>query len=419
MVKKYSFGHAPAMTNDLEIKNDFPLLAAQPTLAFLDNAATTHKPAVVIDAEAQVYRAAYANIHRAVYDLAETATQQFEDARARVAAFIGAAAPQEIIFTSNASAALNLAAHIEGQRIQAGDELLISIAAHHSNVLPWMRLATARGAKIVWIEVNKEGRLDIDDMRKKISACTKVVAVAHVSNVLGDVAPIADICAAAHAVGAHVVVDGAQSSCRMLIDVQALGADYMAFSAHKMYGPTGVGWLWAKGQLLEGAEPLNAGGGTIKTVSREKIEWADVPWRFEAGTPDIAGVIALHALFDYLEQVGMDNVWQHDQALLEYLLQKLSAVEGIQIYGATDTRDRAALISFTYSVAGKVIHPHDVAQLCNTDNVAIRGGHHCAQPLMQTLGVDALNRVSAGMYTTAADVDQLVGALAHIAEKFA
>lgn len=398
-------------TNDLNIKKDFPLLTANPKLAFLDNAATTQKPSSVIDAEAAVYRTNYANIHRAVYDLAASATAAFEGARARAAQFMGAAASHEIIFTPNASTALNLAAYIEGQKLQSGDEMLVAVAGHHSNILPWMRLQKTTGAKVVWLETGSDYRVDKADFTKKLSRRTKLVALAHVSNVLGDVVPVAELAALAHQAGARVVVDGAQSSCRIPINVKELGADYMAFSAHKMYGPTGVGWLWGKEELLAAGEPLVSGGGTIANVTRQTITWADVPWRYEAGTPDIAGVIALNTLFDYLETVGMDAVWQHDQAVTAYMLPRLLELPGITMYGSTENKERAALISFTYSVSGKVVHPHDVAEICNQHQVAIRGGHHCAQPLMESLGVETLNRVSAGMYTTPQDIDRLVAAL--------
>ncbi len=406
-------------TTDLGITADFPLLSAKPGLVFLDNAATTHKPGVVIDAEADVYRTAYANIHRAIYDLAQTATQAFEGARERAAAFIQAASSREIIFTNNASAALNLAAYIEGQKLQPGDEILVSVAGHHSNILPWLRLAQEKKARIRWMEITPDFRLDMASIKQAVTKRTKVVALAHVSNVLGDVAEVAAIAALAHSVGARVVVDGAQSSCRMPIDVQVLDVDYMAFSAHKMYGPTGVGWLYAREELLSPAQPLMAGGGTIKTVTREAIEWADVPWRFEAGTPDIAGVTALTSLFNYLEKIDMKKVWEHDQALTEYLLEALTTLPGINIYGPTNKANRAALFSFSYSIQGKMIHPHDVADICNTFNVAIRGGHHCAQPLMHTLGVETVNRASSGIYTTTQDIDRLIEALKNVNEVFA
>ncbi|MBI3255442.1 MAG: SufS family cysteine desulfurase, partial [Candidatus Andersenbacteria bacterium] len=405
---------------DLNIKGDFPIFKNNPGLVFLDNAATTQKPGSVINAEKEFYETTYANIHRAMYDIAAKATEMFEGVRGQVGEFIGAHSPlQSIIFTRNASEALNLAAYIEGQRLQAGDEILVSVAGHHSNILPWMRLAGEKKLKLTWIEVGEDGRLDIQDLKGKLNSNVKVVAIEHVSNVLGYVNPIKDLCATIHEVGARVVVDAAQSSCRMPIDVQDLNADYVAFSGHKMYGPTGSGWLYAKKALLEIASPLLSGGGTVKKVTRESILWADSPWRFEAGTPDIASVIGLGATLNYLSAVGMEAVWEHDQEVMQYGLKELNKLPFVKLFGPTGTEDRAAIFSFVvHDSQGKGIHPHDVAEICNSAGVAIRGGHHCAQPLMQALGVETLNRASVGMYNTPEDIDRLVEALLRSHETF-
>jgi cysteine desulfurase/selenocysteine lyase len=418
---------------NLNVKKDFPIFSHQPGLVFLDNAATTQKPAIAINAEKEFYETTYTNIHRATYDIATRATDLFEGTRAKVKRFInvpirhpgGVEWLGEILFTRNASEALNLAAYILGQSLKEGDELLVSVAGHHSNILPWMRLATAKKLVLKWIEITVDGRLDIAGLKKNLSSKTKVVAVEHVSNVLGYVNPLAEIVAAAHEVGAVVVADAAQSSCRMPIDVTALDVDFMAFSGHKMYGPTGSGWLYGKKHLMAEAEPLLVGGGTIKTVTREKIEWAEAPFRFEAGTPDIASVVALGSTLDYLSQIGMQNVWEHDQALTKYGLEKLLAVPGFKLFGPQDGINRAAIFSFLIEVnlsagrqGGKAVHSHDVAEIANSMNVAMRGGHHCAQPLMQALQVEDVNRASLGMYNSEADIDALVEVLAKVQSVF-
>lgn len=398
------------MTN-LGINIDFPIFKHHPSLVFLDNAATTQKPSVVINAEKEFYETTYANIHRATYDIAVQATDLFEGVRSQAADFIGANAPGEIVFTRNASEALNLAAYVIGQSLTAGDELLISVAGHHSNVLPWMRLAQEKKATIKWVEITKEGRLDIDSFKKNLSARTKVVVFEHVSNVLGYVNPVQDLSTMAHAVGALVVVDAAQSSCRMPINVQTLDVDFMAFSGHKMYGPTGSGFLYGKQVYLASAEPLLVGGGTIKKVTRQTIEWEKSPWRFEAGTPDIAGVVGLGACLTYLKKVGMGTMWQHDQELTAYIAEQLACLPFLKLYGPKVLQDRAAIFSFLIEVDGQTLHSHDVAEICNKSGVAIRGGHHCAQLLMQALGVEDVNRASFGAYNTTEDVDVLVAAL--------
>lgn len=393
--------------NDLQMKKHFPIFTTHPKLAFLDNAATTQKPEVMMETQKKFYETTYANIHRATYDLAAKATEMFEGVRQNIADFVGAASPHEIVFVRNASEALNLAAFMAGQNLRKGDELLVSVAGHHSNGLPWMRLAKEKNLQLHWIGVTKEGRLDVAGLKDKLSAKTKVVALEHVSNVLGYVNPIADISEAAHTVGAIVVVDSAQSSCRMPTDVQKLGADFIAFSGHKMYGPTGVGWLWARREILQAAEPMLAGGGTIVKVTQEEITWADTPFKFEAGTPDIAGVVAMGGTIDFLRGVGLDAIWEHDQEIMRYALPRLQSISGLKLFGAQEPVDRAAIFSFLL----RGIHSHDVVEICNERQIAIRGGHHCAQPLMAVLDVEDVNRASFGMYNTKEDVDRLVEAL--------
>lgn len=407
------------MPTDLENKKDFPLFGHHPKLVFLDNAATTQKPQAAIDAEKTFYEITYANIHRALYDIASKATDMFEGVREQVGKFIGSDSPASIIFTRNASEALNLAAYIEGQKLAPGDQIMVSVAGHHSNVLPWMRLSKEKKLKLTWIEVGGDGRLDIEGFKKSLSKKTKLVAFEQVSNVLAYVNPVKEMIAAAHEVGARVVVDAAQSSCRMPIDVADLDVDYMAFSGHKMYGPTGSGWLYAKKELLADATPLLSGGGTIKKVTREEIVWADSPFKFEAGTPDIASVIGLGATLHYLSVVGMEAVWEHDQQVMEYALTELKKLPWVDLFGPADRESRAAIFSFlVHDARDTVIHPHDVAEICNSLGVAIRGGHHCAQPLMQALGVETVNRASVGMYNSAEDIDRLVEALTRAHKMF-
>ncbi len=358
-------------------------------------------------AQKEFYETTYANIHRATYDIAAKATDLFEGVRQSVAHSIGASSADEVVFLRNASEALNVAAFIAGQNLAEGDELLVSIAGHHSNALPWVRLAKAKKLKLIWIELTSKGRMDVEGLKNNLSPRTKIVAFEHVSNVMGYVNPVADIASAAHVVGAKVVLDAAQSSCRMPIDVGKLGVDFAAFSGHKMYGPTGTGWLWARRELLADAEPMLAGGGTIKKVTRDDIVWADTPFKFEAGTPDIAGVIALGATMDFLKKVKMEAVWEHDQEIMAYALQKLFSLPGLTLFGVQDEANRAAIFSFLLDG----IHSHDVVEICNERGIAIRGGHHCAQPLMAALGVEDVNRASFGMYNTHEDVDRLVEAL--------
>lgn len=399
-------------------RNDFPVLRNRPKLVYLDSAATTQKPQVVIDAITSFYEHDYASVHRGVYDLAAAATERYELARGQIAAFIGAESAREIVFTANATAALNLAAHLVSDRLNAGDEIILTVAEHHSNLLPWQRLAELTGARLVWLEPEVNGSFPLDALTQQLSSRTKVVAVAHVSNVLGYVAPLRTITEAAHQVGAQVIVDGAQSGGHMPIDLSQIDADYAAFSGHKTYGPSGTGWLYAKQEHLERAEPQLVGGGAIKQVTRGDTTWHDVPWRFEAGTQNMAGVVGLAAAIAWLQKNDLAKIWEHEQQLTRYALDKLSALDGLELYGPPAGEERAGIISFSLSVSGQRVHSHDIAQIANRHRVAVRGGHHCAQVLLTTLGLSDIARASVGCYSTIADIDQLVMALDEIRSLF-
>ncbi|MEX1997717.1 MAG: cysteine desulfurase [Candidatus Andersenbacteria bacterium] len=403
----------PALTR----RTDFPLLQHQPQLVFLDSAASTHKPRVVIDAERQFYTTAYGPVHRSLYDLGATASEQFEATRAAVAQFIGADAP-EIIFTHNATEALNLVAWIEAARLKAGDEIMLSVAEHHSNLLPWQRLACQKALQLVWIEVTPDQQFDYEDFTKKLSARTKLVAVTQVSNVLGFVSPLSRIIPAAHRVGARVVVDAAQSAARLPIDVGALKADYLVATGHKMYAPTGTGFLYARQELLAQAQPMIVGGGIVQRVTRQSALWHDGPARFEAGTPHSAGIVGLEAALRYLTALGMEKVWRHEQALVQYAFTALARQPGVTLYGPPLGADRAGIFSFQVTAGGASLHSHDVVAWANEFQVALRGGHHCAQPLLATLGVPELVRASTGIYTTTEDIDALLRAIEAVQARF-
>lgn len=396
---------------DLQVRDDFPLLVRYPRLSFLDTAATTQKPASVIAAEQSFYETSYANIHRAVYDLAAQATEQYEGVRGIASDFLDAPPEGVIVFTRNATEALNLAAWIESQRLTAGDEILLSVAEHHSNILPWRRCAERTGARLVWVGVTDDGCFDESDFYRKLSQRTAVVALTHVSNVLGFVAPLASLVPAAHDVGARVVIDMAQSAVRVPVSVRELGVDYAAFSGHKMYGPTGAGFLYAKRAVLDRAEPLLVGGGTVQQVTQDATVWQEVPLRFEAGTPALAQVVALRAALEYVSSLTLKRIGEHEQQLIAYTLERLQGLSGVHLYGPTTSSDRVGVFSFTLSSGGRVLHSHDVCQVADDHGVAVRGGHHCAQPLMAVLGVPELVRASLGVYSTRSDIDRLCDAL--------
>ncbi len=398
------------------IRADFPILNQTVNgrpLVYLDNAATTQKPRQVIEAVARYYETSNANVHRAIHTLGERATEQYEGARERVARFVGARDAREVVFTRNATEALNLVAYAWGlRRLGPGDEIVTTLMEHHSNFVPWQQVAEARGARLRVAAPEPDGTLDLERLAGLFTERTRLVAVTHASNVLGTINPVDEIARRAHEAGALVVVDGAQSAPHMPVDVAALGCDFFAFSGHKMLGPTGIGVLWGRRELLEAMEPFLYGGDMIAGVRLEGADWNEVPYKFEAGTPNIAGAIGLAAAIDYLEAVGMENVHAHEQRLTAYARRWLEEVGGIEIYGPRG--ERSGLLSF--NLAG--IHPHDVATVLNEEGVAIRAGHHCAQPLMDWLEVPATNRASFYIYNTEADVDRLAAALVKTKEFF-
>ena len=391
------------------IRDDFPILKQKidPPLVYLDSAASSQKPNRVIEALSEYYRAYNANIHRGIYRISEKATALYEESRKKIARFINARRPCQIIFTRNTTESINIVAYSWGNaNLRAGDEILVSVMEHHSNLVPWQLLAQRTGAKLQFIEVTDEGFLHLEDLDRLLTERTKLVAITHVSNVLGTVNPVQSITTAAHAVGAKVLIDAAQSVPHLPVDVQAINCDFLAFSGHKMCGPTGIGVLYGKLDLLEEMPPFLGGGSMIRTVQRERSTYADLPQKFEAGTPSIAQAIGLGAAVDYLNDIGLDAIHPHEQDLLEYAHQKLSEIEGITIYGPKP-RHKVGAITFNLDR----IHAHDVAGIVDQDGVAIRAGHHCTQPLMQRFGVIATARASFYLYNKLEEVDSLYGGL--------
>jgi cysteine desulfurase/selenocysteine lyase len=394
-----------------EIRADFPVLARRVNgkpLVYVDNAATSQKPESVIEAIASYYRNSNANIHRSMHELAAEATELYESARTRVAGFVGGQ-PEEIVFVRNATEAINLVRFTWArEQVGAGDTVVITRMEHHSNVVPWQLLCEERGARLAYVELDGDGRLDLDGLDALLgSGSVKLVALAHVSNVLGTINPVAEVARRAHEGGAKVLVDGAQSVPQLPVDVGEAGADFYAFTGHKMLGPTGIGVLWARRELLEEMPPFMGGGSMIRAVADDHSTWAPPPAKFEAGTPAIAEAAGLAKAVDYLAELGMDAVRAHERELTAYALERLGAIGGLTLYGPEDAAERGSLASFTL----EGIHPHDLAELCNREAVAIRAGHHCAQPLMRHLGVPATARASFSVYNGPDDVDRLVDAL--------
>ena len=397
-----------------EVRRDFPLLQRSvdgKPLVYLDSAATSQKPWVVLEALQRYYEEYNANVHRGLYRIAERATLAYEEARAKVAAFIGAP-PEELIFTRGTTEAINLVAYSYGDAyVRPGDEILVTEMEHHSNLVPWQLLAQRRGARLRFVRVRPEdGTLDLDSLDRCLTERTRVVAVTHQSNVVGTINPVRDIAERAHAVGAVVLVDGAQSVPHMPVRVQDLGCDFLAFSGHKMCGPTGIGALWGRRELLEAMPPFHGGGEMIERVELEKSTYKDPPHRFEAGTPNIADAIALGVAVDYLQAVGMEAVRAHEKALVRYALAQLAEVKGLRLYGPRDPELRGGAVAF--SLEG--VHPHDVAQVLDGEGVCVRAGHHCAQPLHRALGVAATARASVYLYNTPEDIDALVRGLERV-----
>lgn len=401
-----------------KIRADFPILDQEineKPLAYLDNAATSQKPKQVIEALTHYYEFDNANVHRGVHTLAARATDAYESARGKVAKFIHAREVAEIIFTRGTTSAINLVVDSYAEaNIEAGDEIVISYLEHHSNLIPWQQLAKRKGAVLKYIELEEDGTISVEQAKKTIGEKTKIVALAHVSNVLGTITPIKEIAAIAHQFGAVILVDGAQAVPHMEVDVVDLDADFYAFSGHKMMAPTGIGALYGKRELLDAMEPTEFGGEMIDFVELYDSTWKELPWIFEAGTPIIGGAIALGAAIDYLAEVGLENIHAHEQALASYAMEEMSKIEGITIYGPKDASKRCGLVTFNLEGA----HPHDIATILDEDGVAIRAGHHCAQPLMKWLDVSSTARASFYIYNTKEEIDALIDGLKLTKEYF-
>ncbi|CYV74572.1 cysteine desulfurase [Streptococcus suis] len=402
---------------DLErIRKDFSILdqvVNDEPLVYLDNAATTQKPQQVLDVLADYYQKDNANVHRGVHTLSERATARYEAARQKVADFIQAKSSKEILFTRGTTTGLNWVAQFAKEILQPDQEVIISVQEHHSNIIPWQQACQQTGAKLRYVTL-KDGELDMDHLRSLLSSKTKFVSLVHVSNVLGSVAPIGEIAELVHQVDAYLVVDGAQSVPHMAINVQELDVDFYAFSGHKMLGPTGIGVLYGKEELLNRMSPVEFGGEMIDFVYEQTATWKELPWKFEAGTPNIAGAIGLGAAIDYLTEIGMDAIQAHEAELVDYVFPKLQAIPGLTIYGSQDLSKRTGVIAFNLDD----LHPHDVATALDYEGVAVRAGHHCAQPLLRYLQVPATVRASFYIYNTKADCDKLVEAIIKTKEFF-
>ena len=400
------------------LRDQFPTLAQEVgghPLVYLDNAATSQKPQCVLDALAEYYEHDNANVHRGIHELSRRATVAFEEARVKLAKFIGAADSAELVWTRGTTEAINLVASSWGlDTLGEGDEILLSSMEHHSNIVPWQLVAHRTGARLRYIEMDEQGRLIIDDLPDLLTDRTRIVAFSHISNALGTVNPVREIVERAKRVGSLVLIDGAQAVPHRRIDVQELGCDFYTFSGHKMCGPTGSGGLWARRSLLEAMPPYHGGGEMIRTVGRDESTWAEIPHKFEAGTPNIAGAIVLGVAADFLDEAGFDAIAEHERDLLAYALERLDDLGGVHVYGPTDLDERSGVISFTMGDA----HPHDISTILDSRGVAIRAGHHCAQLVMQHFGISATARASFYLYNSRNDVDRLVEGLASVKEIF-
>jgi cysteine desulfurase/selenocysteine lyase len=401
----------------VNIRNDFPILRRQvhgKPLVYLDNAATSQKPQVVIDTVQRYYAEDNANIHRGAYYLSEKATQAYEEARVKVQHFLHAPSERQIIFTRSVTEALNLVAHSYGRKVlEAGDEVIISAMEHHSNIVPWQILCEEKGAILRVVPIDDSGEFLLDAYEQFLNPRTKLVAVTHVSNALGTITPVGQIIAMAHHRHIPVLIDGAQAVPHFKVDVQELDCEFYGFSGHKLYGPTGIGVLYGKAELLESMPPYQGGGDMIRSVTFDKTIYAPIPSKFEAGTPHIEGGIGLGAAIDYLENIGMEAINTYEQALLAYAMSAIGAIPGVRIFGTA--REKAGVISF--SLEG--VHPHDIATILDQDGIAIRTGHHCAQPVMERFGVPAMARASLAFYNTEEDIDALVAGIYKVKEVFA
>lgn len=407
------------LMNVEKIREDFPILTRTvrgKPLVYLDSAATSQKPRQVIDAVSDFFSRYNANVHRAIYELGEEATREYEGAREKVAQFLHARSPNEIVFTKSTTESINAIAYGWGLKgtLKAGDEIVSTVMEHHSNHIPWFFVQDHKGAKLHWVGMNDDGTLKMEDYDTLITKRTKVVTVTHCSNVLGTINPVEEIAKRAHEVGAICVVDAAQSVPHMPVDVQKLDCDFLAFSGHKMLGPTGIGVLYGKEDRLEEMEPLIGGGEMIREVHLGTATWNDVPFKFEGGTPNMAGAIGLGVAVDYLNGIRIENVRRHEQDLTEYALDVLSEVKAFRAFGPKDVSRRGGVISFTLGD----VHPHDIASILDVEGIAIRSGHHCAQPLMERLAVPATARASFYVYNTPEEVDRLVAGLRKVLEVF-
>jgi len=399
------------MRLDEQTRRDFPILSRTVNghpLVYLDSAASSQKPRAVLEAMDQYYTTSHANVHRSIHTLGEEATEQYEAARDRVQRFIGAASREEVVFTRGTTDGINLVAEALGRALRPGDEILITDMEHHSNIIPWQMAARDRRVRVRSIPLTGDGLLDLEAFDRMLSERTKVVAFTHVSNVLGTITPVAQLCRRARAAGAVTVVDGAQAAPHLPLDMSALGCDLYVFSSHKMLGPTGIGVLWGRRAVLDALEPTRGGGEMIKEVWIDRARWNDLPWRFEPGTPPIAEAVGLMAAVEYLEKLGMERVAEHEAALARAAVEQLGAIPGVTVYGPRAEVVRGAVVAFT--VEG--LHPHDVAALLDQQGIAVRAGHHCAQPLMRWCGVVGTARASFSVYSSSEEVAVLAHALA-------
>jgi cysteine desulfurase / selenocysteine lyase len=395
------------------LRHEFPIFVNNPDLAFLDSGASAQKPRAVIDRMTDYYRTDYANVHRGVYRLSARSTELFEEAREKVRRFLNAADPSEIVFVRNTTEAINLVAQSWGQAfLKEGDEVLISVLEHHSNIVPWQLLRDRIGIRLVVAPMDATGGLDLAGFEARLSPRTRLVAITHVANATGAVVPVETVVRLAHEKGAKVLIDGSQAAPRLPVDVQALGCDFYAVTGHKVYGPTGIGVLYGRYDLLAAMPPWQGGGEMILNVTFDKTEYQKPPHRFEAGTPDIAGAIGLGAAIDFIEELGRDNILEHEEALTGYGVDRLSRIAGLRLLDAGQRR--LGILSF--DMAG--VHPHDVATVLDQQHVAVRAGHHCAQPLMETLGLTGTTRASLGIYNDERDIDRLVAAVEAVQEMF-
>jgi len=398
------------------VRADFPILRRSVRgrpLVYLDNAATTQKPQAVIDAIARYYSEINANVHRGVHELSEVASEAYEGARLKLAAFVNAPDGRSIVFTRNATESINLVAHAFGRsRVNAGDEVLISAMEHHSNIVPWQLLCAERGARLRVAPIDDRGELLLDEFEALLNERTKLVSIAHMSNALGTINPVDEIVRLAHARGVPVLLDGSQAAYHMPVDVQALDCDFYVATGHKLYGPTGIGFLYGKADLLDSLPPFMGGGDMISSVTFEKSTWNTLPHKFEAGTPDISGAIALGVAIDYIQSVGLAEIAAYEQELLAYGTEALTSVPGLRLIGTA--RRKASILSFVLDG----VHPHDIGTIVDREGVAVRTGHHCAQPVMDRFGVPATARASLAMYNTREEIDTLVRALERVRQVF-